>query len=221
MSPFARITAWSRKLGRGCAALARDCEGGTMMEYAFVGPPFIALLLANFHTALVFFAQESLDTAVEDSVRLLQTGQVQTYQGTNGQGQTYYGMTAADFRKAICGQLNGIPKLLPPVLTCSSSKLFVDVSTPNVTSISSVSSSSQLPPAFTYDTNGNVTNTFAYSTGNSGQITQLRLMYLWPVPTGPFGWKLGNQGSGSNRLLTSTTVFKNESYTCATGQASC
>lgn len=192
-----------------------------MMEYAFVGPPFIALLLANFHTALVFFAQESLDTAVEDAVRLLATGQAQTYQGTNAQGQTYYGMTSSDFRNAICGNISGIPKLLPPVLTCASNRLFVDVSTPNVSTIASVTASSQLPPTFTYDTNGNVTNSFSYSTGSSGQITQLRIMYLWPVPTGPFGWRLGNQGTGSARLLSSTLVFKNESYTCASGQSSC
>ena len=172
MLSFAPITALARKLGRGCAALARDCEGGAMIEYAFVGPPFIALLLANFHTALVFFVQESLDTAVEDAVRLVQTGQAQTYLGTNSQGQNYYGMTAADFRKALCGQISGIPKILPPVLTCDTSKLFVDLSTPNVASISAVSASSQLPPNFTYDTNGNVTNTFSYSSGSSGQIAQ-------------------------------------------------
>lgn len=217
-----RIKALSSKLFRGGAALLRDTTGGAMMEYAFIGPPFIALLLANFHTALVFLAQSGLDTAAENAARFVATGQAQTYQGTTSQGATYYGMTSDDFRKAICGQITGVARMLPPFLTCSTSQLFIDVSAPSVASVTGVTSSSQLPPTFTYNTStGQVTNSFTYTAGASGQITVLKLMYLWPVPTGPFGWRLGNQSYGSNRLLVSTVVFKNEAYTCASGQSSC
>lgn len=217
-----RIKALSSKLARGSAALLRDSTGGAMIEYAFVGPPFIALLLANFHTALVFLAQSGLDTAAESAARFVATGQAQTYQGTTAQGATYYGMTSDDFRKAICGQMTGVARMLPPFMTCSTAQLFVDVSAPSVASVNAVASSSQLPPTFTYNTStGAVTNSFSYTAGASGQITVLKLMYLWPVPTGPFGWKMGNQSYGSNRLLVSTVVFKNESYVCASGQSSC
>ncbi len=215
-----RIAGAGARLRRAAVRLARDTGGGVMMEYAFVGPPFIALLLANFHTALVFLAQEGLQTAAESAARLVTTGQAQTYAGTTSQGASYNGMTAADFRKAVCGQLTGIPKMLPPFLTCDTSRLFIDVSAQSAGSVNSISNSALGAPTFSYDSSGNVTNTFNTSFGTTGQIVVLKLIYLWPTAKGPFGFNMTNQ-QGSNRQIIATAVFKNESYDCASGQSTC
>ena len=70
---------------------------------------------------------------------------------------------------------------------------------------------STTPITLTYDAHGNVTNNFAYSTGNPGDIIILRAMYNWPVVGGGLLPGLANQ-SGGNHLLVGTSVFKTEPY---------
>lgn len=195
--------------GQRWLSLARDTRASVAIEFALVGPMTIALIVAILHTALVFLAQQGLQSAAESASRLIMTGQAQKYAGSN-----YTGMTAADFKKAICGQLTGFPTLLPPFLTCD--KLYVDVSI-----ASSHSSAVTSAPTFTYNAGGTVTNSFGYNPGASGpgvmaaggttQVVVVRLMYLWPTATAPMGFNLVNQ-QGSNRLLTASTVLVTEAY---------
>ncbi len=165
--------------------LLADRAGGVLTEYAFIAPPFIALLLAIIHTSLVFLAQEGLETAAESAARLIMTGTAQ-----NGS------YTASSFKTAAC---NSLPKFL----VCS--RLYIDVST-----ISSYSGTPTSTPTFTYS-NGNVSNSFSYTPGTQGAIVVLRLMYLWPTANGPFGFTMINQ-QGSNHLIVATSVLKTEGY---------
>ncbi|WP_298200670.1 TadE/TadG family type IV pilus assembly protein [Novosphingobium sp.] len=204
-----KAATWGQRwlsLGR---MLARDNLASVTIEFAVVGPMTIAAIVAILHTALVFMAQQGLQSAAESAGRLIMTGQAQKYSGSN-----YTGMTADDFKKAICGQLTGFPTLLPPFLTCD--KLYVDVSIAN-SHANAVTSA----PTFTYNSGGSVTNTFGYSPGTAGpgvmaaggttQVVVVRLMYLWPTATAPMGFNLVNQ-QGSNRLLTASTVLVTEAY---------
>src|SRR6478735_11078606 len=54
-----------------------DRDGATAVEFALVGAPFIALLVALIQTFLVFFAQQYLETVTIQSSRMILTGQVQ------------------------------------------------------------------------------------------------------------------------------------------------
>jgi hypothetical protein len=63
-------------------------------------------------------------------------------------------------------------------------------------------------PTLTYDSNGNVTNTWQFSPGNPGDIVVVRVMYLWPVFTAPL---LANLSNG-NRLIMASSAFQNEAY---------
>jgi Flp pilus assembly protein TadG len=56
----------------------RQQDGAVAVEFAFVAIPFLALIFAIMETALVFFAGQTLETAVQDSARLIMTGQAQT-----------------------------------------------------------------------------------------------------------------------------------------------
>jgi Flp pilus assembly protein TadG len=178
-------------------SILRDCCGNTMVEFALVSPAFIALLLAITETALVFFAQEALETGAEASARSIITGQAQMKDATGAAT----GMTAAQlqerFRTTACAAL-------PAFMTCSN--VMIDVQ-----SYSGFSAASTAPPTITYNGAGNITNSWNYNLGSAGSIVVVRLMYLWPVPPGPLGFNLGNLQAGK-RLLLASSVAKSEPY---------
>lgn len=166
--------------------LHNNARGGVAMEFALVAPMLIALILAILNTALIFLAQQGLETAAENAGRLIMTGQAQSSS-----------LTQAQFKTAAC-------TYLPPFLQCN--RLYIDV-----VSVSNFSDATLTAPVFTYDKNGNVTNSFSYSTGTRGSIAVVRLLYLWPTSNGPFGLTLTNT-SNSNRLLLASSVLKTEYY---------
>ena len=57
---------------------ARGKDGIAAVEFGMVAAPFLALMFAIMETAIVFFAGQTLETAVADSARLIMTGQAQT-----------------------------------------------------------------------------------------------------------------------------------------------
>ena len=212
-----------RAVGQQGAVLSGREDGTAAIEFALVAPILLALLLAALYTALAFLAQQMLETAAQAAGRLLLIGSAQTIKLTNG----HVGMTAADFKNAICNGASGtdpngntitIPVLLPPLLSCS--RLTVNVTTATTYNVASTSS-----PTFTYNSSGVLTSTgtgYSYQSGGSGQslIVVLQLIYLLPTGKGPLGFNLINQPNG-NRMLTAVSVFTTESYTCNASQTSC
>jgi Flp pilus assembly protein TadG len=89
----------ARRLLRGkiVRRLARDEKGIATVEFAIVAAPFLALMFAIMETAIVFFAGQTLETAVADSARLIMTGQAQTSS-----------FTAAQFKSAVCAKILGL-----------------------------------------------------------------------------------------------------------------
>jgi Flp pilus assembly protein TadG len=165
--------------------IMRDTCGATAVEFAIVAAPFFALLIAILATSLLYFAQQALETTVEAAARLVTTGQAQQN-----------GWTAAQYKAQVCKQVL-------PFLNCS--KLMIDVET-----VKSFSTADTSPPKITYDAAGNPV--LPYQAGGAGDIVIVRVMYLWPLPTGPLGFDLSNQ-PGNNRLLVATSVAQTEPYT--------
>ena len=212
-----------RAIRQRASALWSDEGGSAVVEFSIVAPVFIAFLLGTLYIMLIYVAQQMLETAAEGAGRLLLTGTAQTSTLASG----HVGMTAEDFKSAICngttvtnanGETITIPKLLPPMLTCS--RLTVNVATASAYNLASIAS-----PTFTYDSNGFVTSTgtgFNYQSGGMGQnqIVVLQLIYLWPTGKGPLGVNLINQPN-SNRMLVATSAFTTEDYTCNASQSSC
>jgi Flp pilus assembly protein TadG len=52
----------------------RQQDGSVAVEFSLVAIPFLGLTFAILETALVFFAGQTLETAVTDSARLIMTG---------------------------------------------------------------------------------------------------------------------------------------------------
>ena len=174
------------KRARRADNFASSESGATMVEFALVAAPFLAMLMALFQTALVFFASRVLDETTEMASRYILTGQAQQSN-----------MTQAGFKTYVCGQTFAL-------FNCNNFMI-------NVQAYSSFSSASTSNPTLTYDGKGNVNNTWSYNTGNPGDIVVVQVMYQWPIVLGPLGFTLSNMGNG-NRLLVSTAVFKNEPY---------
>jgi Flp pilus assembly protein TadG len=165
-------------------ALLRREDGGAALEFAVVAAPFLALLFAILETALMFFASQTLETAVQNSSRLVLTGQAQNQ-----------GLTQSTFQNAVCQTLSSM-------FNCN--KILIDVETAS----SFGSANTGLPVQ-----NGQLQNNFTYSPGGPGDIVVVRLMYQWPVYVSLLNLSnsLSNM-SGSSNLLMATAAFRNEPY---------
>ncbi|MGD0864096.1 MAG: TadE/TadG family type IV pilus assembly protein [Rhizomicrobium sp.] len=180
-----RLAACVRPLwrARGPQRLLQRQDGNAAVEFALVAAPFFALLFAILETALVFFAQQVLQSATTEASRLIMTGQAQS-------GST----TAAEFQQAVCADAGAL-------FNCAD--IYVNVQT-----FSSFSSVSQLNPLSGGNFNSGSMN---YSIGTQGDIELVQVFYQWPVYTAPLGFSLSNM-NGNSRLLVATAVFRNEPY---------
>ncbi len=192
------LAAFRQRLVRGAHCLrpsrhfALCRKGATAIEFALVAAPFLALLVAMFETALVFFAGRVLDEVTEEASRYILTGQAQQSN-----------MTQAQFENYICTSTN-TAALVNALFNCNN--LMV-----NVENYSDFASASTSTPTLTFNANGTVSNTWNYSPGNPGSIVVIQVMYQWPIVLGPLGFNLSNLTNG-DRLLVSTAVFKSEPY---------
>ena len=185
-SIFARPIAFAKRVAMRCgfARFRRNQSGATVVEFALVATPFFALMFAIIETALVFFADQALDTAVSSVSRLIRTGQAQADS-----------MSASDFKTAICGRMVGL-------LDCTSG-LKVDVR--KYADFNSINLNTPV------DKDGNLDVTENYQTGHGGDIVVVRAYYEWPTFVTGLGNNLGNMPDG-NRLLVATAAFRNEPF---------
>ncbi len=71
----------------------RNRRGSAAVEFALIAPMFFALLFAIIETAMVFFASQVLETAAQDSGRLIYTSQ---------------NLTQAAFRTDFCNRVGAL-----------------------------------------------------------------------------------------------------------------
>lgn len=167
------------------AALRRfrhERKGSVAVEFALIMVPFLALLFAIFETAILFFAQQALESATHDTARMIMTGEAQITK-----------LTATQFKEKLCGNMLTI-------LNCSGGV------TLDVKSYSSFSSVSIPNPI---DSSGNFIGSASYNPGKAGDIVVVRTYYQWPLVVTGLGYDPSNL-SGHKRLLISTAAFRNE-----------
>jgi len=191
--PVNKIAACVHRLTR---RFRRKQDGSVAVEFSIVALPFLALTFAILESALVFFAGQTLETAVSDAARLIMTGQAQNQ-----------GWSKDDFKTAVCAQLNG------GLFDCAN-KVLVDVRT--YASFSAVTDDTTAPT-----TNGQLDPTKAsYSPGIPGSLEVVRLYYQWPIYVSLLGNNLANSG-GNTRMLLATAVFCNEPFSTQSASTSC
>ncbi|KQU59161.1 hypothetical protein ASG67_16675 [Sphingomonas sp. Leaf339] len=171
---------------RSARSLAVDTHGAVIIEFGLLAPAFIALLIAVLVMAVTAFAQQCVQTTADTMARRVLIGQTQLA-GTNKEA----------FRQQACATLPSFMKCNQLIVDLQKANTFQDIDTTNLT--------------LTYDSAGNVKDNWAYTPGNAGDVVILRVIYIWPISTGPLGFNISNIG-GNQRLLIGTMVFKSETY---------
>ena len=192
MDTARRPTLMRRLLGRAISRghnFARDDRGVTVIEFAILALPFFTIIFAILETAMVFFAGQVLDSAVEDASRMIKTGRAQA--------QTY---NMSNFRALMCGYTFGL------FGDCSQIKIKVD-------KITSFTAATTTNPVQTCDLVGcNWTFTEDFKPGVGREIIQVFAYYRWPLTVVLPYFNLKNQPD-NYRLIGATRVFRNEPFT--------
>lgn len=175
---------------RGLRRFRRDQRGTTAVEFALVSLPFFALLFAILETALAFWSQQVLETAVADASRQIYTGQFQ--QGAVGQTPE---QLAERFRTDLCTRVKGL-------FDCNS-MVKVDIATPT----DFQSSSAALPiKDGAFDT-----SSFGYSNSRGGQIVVVRAAMEYPTFVSLLNLNQTNL-KNRKRLIMAVAAFRNEPF---------
>jgi Flp pilus assembly protein TadG len=162
--------------------LGRNGDGTALIEFALLGPAFLALLVAILQTGIVFLFQQTLQTATTQTARLIMTGQAQTQN-----------ISSATFLQDVCAAAGNL-------FNCANLSA-------NIQTFSSFSGMQQSSPV----SGGTFTNPNNYSLGGPGDIVLVQIYYQLPVFTAPLGFNMANTSNG-NALITATAVFRNEPY---------
>ena len=181
-----------------------DREGSVAVEFGLVAIPFLALLFAIFQTALVVFTGQVLDTALQDSARLIMTGQAQS-------------MTAANFATGPNGVCSRITAIFDCAGAYNAGTLQIDIRSP-----SSFTNAVLTPPTVSGNSINWGTSNGAplYSNPGTSQIVIVRAAFLEPIymsfPVTFMGSNMDSglktAGSTTSRLILSTVAFRNEPF---------
>lgn len=183
---------WRRSCDRG-RRFARDEGAATAVEFAILALPFFSIIFAILETAIVFFAGQVLDSAVNDSSRLIRTGQAQTA-----------GYAADDYRDAICQGLYGL-------FDCNdTTKLRIRVTT--IADFASAAPSTPIAPScYTLGTGCELTVTEAYEPGVGSSVVLVEAYYKWPTLVNLPLFNFATMEDGT-RLLSAVRLFRNEPF---------
>ena len=179
-------------------AFCRDERGATLIEFGFLAIPFFMVIVAILETALIFLAGQILDSAVNDSARLVRTGQAQTLEW-NGD----------NFRGAICEGLYGL-------FDCSNgANARLRVSVAVVTDFSTATVGYPLEIGDECGEDGcDWKISSDYVPGTGADVVLVRAFYKWPTIADFFGFNFATL-AGGDRLLGASRVFRNEPFGCS------
>ncbi len=177
----------------------KDDDGATAIEFAFVGAPFLFLLIATLETGLTFFSEYAVQSATTTASRLIRTGQAQDN-----------GFSAAEFKTALCANL-------PSIVDCG--KVYINVEVRN-----SFSATANRAGASNGQLDSSITDGGAFDPGSAGDIVVVETFYEWELftpfimqlldqvgTTTPAPHWLANHGA-DKRLVRGVAVFQNEPF---------
>ncbi|CAH1652677.1 putative TadZ/CpaE, associated with Flp pilus assembly [Hyphomicrobiales bacterium] len=181
-----------RGLRGAVRAFARETGGATAIELAMVAPLFLALAFAIIQTALIFWAQQVLETNVDDGARLVLTGRSQT-------GGSSDSARLTSLRNSIC---DGSPSVMVGASECKAN-LHLDVRV-----LSSFNQADLNMPIRdgAIDVSG-----FGYQSSSANQIVLVRAALELPVFIAFGNPALANLANG-NRLIMATAAFRTEPF---------
>jgi Flp pilus assembly protein TadG len=179
--------------GGWLARFGASVSGVTAIEFAFVAPMVLALMLAALQISTIYVAQSYLETVTESAMRIVLTNQAAT-------------LTPAQFQTQLCANVTAL-------FNCNS--LMVDLQSVNCagTPAQITTCISGYQPQF--DSTGAPTTATTFNSGTPGATMRLLVMYQWPVITGPLlmsptGNSIFASYSNGTRLLSAVQIFVKE-----------
>ncbi|CAN5210645.1 pilus assembly protein [soil metagenome] len=158
-------------------------RGSAAVEFALVAPMFFALIFAIIETSLVFFAGQVLETANQDTARLLLISSAPSQ---------------AAYKQALCDRVSVI-------LACAN--VYVDVrlypAGTAITITDPIDASGNFTNNFVYST----------PVAGATDTIVARSFYQWPLLVTQLGYNIANIGRGttsSYRLLASTAAVRQQ-----------
>ena len=188
------FAAWYKRLGRRMRA--DSIKGSAAIEFAMVAPVFFLLLMGTMEAGIIFFAQSALQNAVNDTARMVRTGQSTCF--TTSSGGACQPMTQAQFRTQVCSEASAL------LSDCAGASLQFDVNAYSA-GFGGASNSSPL------NANGTMPTLTNFNLGNPCEVVLVRAFYTWPVFTPMLNFFLANM-AGSYHLLATAAAFRNEPY---------
>ncbi len=166
-------------------------DGATAIEFAILAVPFMALLFSIVELAIVFFISSTLTYAMNEAARDIRTGEFQSTCGT-----------AETFKTAVCDNMSTLGN-------CDN--LRIDV----VTSPSGTFQPNLLPPPTPIEDPDNPGTPLVpvdeYMSTGPRDVVVVRAQYYHKLAFPGKFTRLSNQ-PGNNRLITSSTAFRNEPF---------
>lgn len=147
------IKKYAKWFPRAVRRFEKDEDGATAVEFALIAAPFFLLIFAILETAIMFFAGQYFETAVDDTARLLRTGQL----GPN--------TTIAQFRTELCSRINFMLDCNNVAVNVQTAGTFAQLTDPPGPDSSGVFPPDTLP------------------TPGPSQIMQVAASYKWPIYT--------------------------------------
>ncbi len=163
----------------------KEEDGATAVEFAIIAFPFFLLIFAIIETSLFFFAGQYFETAVDDTMRLFRTGQLDE------------ATTNAQFRAELCGRLTVMFECPDVRTSVQVAARFEDLGDPPVPDpVTGLFPPDEFPPAPSI---------------GAEVIMQITASYKWPVFTN-FAAPLAFESGGDFALIRVTAVTRTEPY---------
>lgn len=176
----------SQKPGR-IRRFLRDTRGVAALEFSMLAPPFFLLLLSMFEVGMTYTADTLLQNAVNETARMIRTGQIQADATMNQQ----------KFRQLVCDRIS--------VLLACDQNLKIDVR--EFTSFGGTGFTSPLTAGGGFIPDSQ----FRFQPGDACSVVLVRAFYSWTPITPGLGEAMGNMSNGAH-LLQGTAAVRNEPF---------
>jgi len=185
------------KRRRRLGGFGPNADGSTAVEFAIVAPLFLTMMFSTFEVGWFFFANSAVDASVGDMGRLIKTGQVQGWDGTDEEKYDDLYDRVCNIVKSFGGCENRL------TLEVDTFDTFAELAADNT-------------PATCADAPPEDLAALPFDPGEELQIIRVRICYIYTTLNPAIGVNLAEEGTNKRRI-TSVMIFRNEPYELNSG----
>ena len=172
--------------------LWRERKGSAAVEFAIVGPVFLAMMFSIFEIGWHYYVTSIVDASATNAARLIRTGQIQE---ATSDADLQYDLIYDE----ICDVLQHFgaceDRLTVEVETFTS---FTDLATPSTATCADATDAEK--------------NAISFTPGGELEIVRIRICFIYNTINPAVGLNLSEATRTGQRALISTMIFRNEPY---------